>query len=166
MSGSRVFIGLGSNVGDKLAFLKAAIAALRVTPGVEVVRTSSIYETDAVGVEDQPMFLNAVAELRTDLAPSELLGRLKQIETEVGRNPGEHWGPREIDLDLLMYGDEMIEDGRLEVPHPEMAHRSFVLVPLLEIDRDIAIPGVGPARMRDMMLGRAGVRLAHPPHLL
>lgn len=166
MSDSRVFIGLGSNVGDRLAFLKAAMTALRATAGVVVARTSSVYETDPVGVEDQPMFLNAVAELRTDLAPSELLGRLKQIETEVGRTPGEHWGPREIDLDLLMYGDEMIEDGHLEVPHPEMAHRSFVLVPLLEIDRDIAIPGVGPARMRDMMLGRAGVRLAHPPHLL
>lgn len=166
MSGSRVFVGLGSNLGDRVAYLKAAVAALRASPGVEVARTSSIYETDPVGVEDQPMFLNAVAELRSDLAPGDLLGRLKQIEVEVGRMPGEHWGPREIDLDLLLYGDEMIDDGDLEVPHPEMGHRSFVLVPLLEIDRDISIPGVGPARMRDMMLGRAGVRLAHPPHLL
>ncbi|MGH2758744.1 MAG: 2-amino-4-hydroxy-6-hydroxymethyldihydropteridine diphosphokinase [Actinomycetota bacterium] len=166
MSGSRVFVGLGSNVGDRLAFLKAAVAALRATPGVEVARTSSVYETDPVGAEDQPMFLNAVAEVRTELPPADLLGRLKQIEADVGRTPGQDWGPREIDLDLLMYDDEMIDEGDLEVPHPEMAHRSFVLVPLLEIDRDVAIPGIGPARMRDMMLGRAGVRLAHPPHLL
>jgi 2-amino-4-hydroxy-6-hydroxymethyldihydropteridine diphosphokinase len=157
---------LGSNLGDRLAYLKAAVAAIRATPGLDVARTSSIYETDPVGVEDQPMFLNAVAELRSDLNPEDLLRRLKQIETDVGRTPGEQWGPREIDIDLLLYGDEMIDEGDLELPHPEMAHRSFVLVPLLEIDRDIAIPGVGPARMRDMMLGRAGVRLAHPPHLL
>ena len=166
MNGSRVFVGLGSNVGDRLSFLKAAVSALRVTPGVDVTRTSSVYETDPVGVEDQPMFLNAVAELRTDVAPGELLARLKQIEAEVGRTAGEPWGPREIDLDLLLYGDEIISDGDLDVPHPEMAHRGFVLVPLLEIDREISIPGVGPARMRDMMVGRAGVRLAHPPHLL
>lgn len=157
---------MGSNLGDRLANMKAAVDALRATSGVEAVRTSSVYETDPVGVEDQPMFLNAVAELRTGLGPQDTLARLKEIESEIGRTPGEHWGPREIDLDLLLYGDEVIDDGALEVPHPEMAHRSFVLVPLMEIDREIVIPGVGPARMRDMMVGRAGVRLAHPPHLL
>ncbi len=161
-----MFVGLGSNLGDRLANLKAAVDALRATSGVEAVRTSSVYETDPVGVEDQPVFLNAVAELRTDLGPQETLARLKEIEAEIGRTPREHWGPREIDLDLLLYGDEVIDDGALEVPHPEMAHRSFVLVPLMEIDREVVIPGVGPARMRDMMVGRAGVRLAHPPHLL
>jgi 2-amino-4-hydroxy-6-hydroxymethyldihydropteridine diphosphokinase len=166
LSGSRVFVGLGSNLGDRLANLKAAVAGLRATSGVESVRTSSVYETDPVGVEDQPMFLNAVAELRAEPGPRDLLARLKEIEAGIGRTPGQRWGPREIDLDLLMYGEQVIEEGDLELPHPEMAHRSFVLVPLLEIDREIVIPGVGPARMRDMMLGRAGVRLAHPPHLL
>lgn len=166
MSASRVFVGLGSNLGDRLANLKAAVAAMRTTVGVESVRTSSVYETDPVGVEDQPMFLNAVAELRAEVAPRDLLTRFKEIESEVGRTPRDAWGPREIDLDILLYDDRVIDEGDLEVPHPEMAHRSFVLVPLLEIDREIVIPGVGPARMRDMMLGRAGVRLAHPPHVL
>lgn len=165
LSDKRVFVGLGSNLGDRLAYLKAAVSALRTTAGIEGLRTSSVYETDPVGPE-QPLFLNAVAEMRTTLAPRELLTRLKGIEAEVGRTPTEEWGPREVDLDLLLYGDEVIDEGDLEVPHPEMTARAFVLVPLLEIDRDLVIPGSGPARMHDMMVGRAGVRLAHPPHLL
>jgi 2-amino-4-hydroxy-6-hydroxymethyldihydropteridine diphosphokinase len=166
LSAEKIFVGLGSNLGDRLANLKAAVAALRGSVGIEVVRTSSVYETEPVGVEDQPRFLNAVVELRSDLSATELLGRLKGIEQEIGRTEGERWGPREIDLDLLLYGDELIDSGGLVVPHPEMKRRSFVLVPLLEIDRDITIPGDGPARMHDMMLGRAGVSLAYPPNLL
>lgn len=165
MSGSQVFVGLGSNLGDRVAFLKAAVSALRATPGIEVTRTSSIYETTALG-PPQPMFLNAVAELRTDIGAHELLRVMKEIETKVGRMPDKHWGPREIDLDLLLYGSEVIDEPDLVVPHPEMTKRAFVLVPLLEIAREVTIPGAGEARMHDMMLGRAGVSLAFPPHLL
>jgi len=165
LSANRVFIGLGSNLGDRLAFLKAAVSALRATPGIEVGRTSSVYETKPVGPH-QPLFLNAVVELRTDIEARQLLSRMKEIETQVGRMPDKHWGPREIDLDLLLYGSEVIDEPDLAVPHPEMTGRAFVLVPLLEIDREITIPGAGEARMHDMMLGRAGVSLAFPPHLL
>ncbi len=150
--------------------MKSSVAAMRATAGIEVVRTSSVYETQPVGDPEQPLFLNAVAQLRTDLSPRDLLDRFKAIEVEVGRTPGERWGPREIDIDLLLYDDEVVDTGDLQVPHPEMTARSFVLVPLLEIDRSVTIPGTGPgageARMHDMMLGRAGVRLAHPPHFL
>jgi 2-amino-4-hydroxy-6-hydroxymethyldihydropteridine diphosphokinase len=166
LSAEKIFVGLGSNLGDRLANLKAAVNALRASAGIEVVRNSSVYETEPVGVEDQPRFLNAVVELRSELSALDLLGRLKAIEAEVGRKPAERWGPREIDLDLLLYGNEAIDSGELEVPHPEMKRRAFVLVPLLEIDREITIPGDGPARMHDMMLGRAGVSLAYPPHSL
>lgn len=166
LSAEKVFVGLGSNLGDRLANLKAAVAALRVSDGVEVVRNSSVYETQALGVEDQPRFLNAVVELRSELPAADLVARLKSIEAEMGRTPGERWGPREIDLDLLLYSEEIIDTDELTVPHPEMKRRAFVLVPLLEIDRDITIPGDGPARMHDMMLGRAGVSLAFPPNLL
>ncbi len=165
MSASRVFVGIGSNLGDRLTYLKAAVSALRATPGIEVGRTSSVYETKPVGPE-QPLFLNAVVELRVDVGARQLLGRLKEIEGEAGRTPGERWGPREIDLDLLLYGGDLIDEPDLQVPHPEMTRRAFVLVPLLEIDREITIPGAGQARMHDMMLGRAGVSLAFPPHLL
>jgi 2-amino-4-hydroxy-6-hydroxymethyldihydropteridine diphosphokinase len=112
------------------------------------------------------MFFNAVAELRTDIGAQQLLGLMKEIETKVGRMPDKHWGPREVDLDLLLYGTEVIDEPDLVVPHPELTKRAFVLVPLLEIDRELSIPGAGEARMHDMMLGRAGVRLAFPPHLL
>lgn len=165
MSDSRVFIGLGSNLGDRVAFLKAGVTALRATPGIEVTRTSSVYETEPVGPA-QPLFLNAVAELRTDIGARELLALLKEIETQVGRMPGKHWGPREIDLDILLYGSGVIDEPDLVVPHPEMTWRAFVLVPLLEIAPEISIPGAGEARLHDMTLGRAGVRLAFPPHLL
>lgn len=165
MSASRVFVGIGSNLGDRLAFLRAAVSALRVSPGIEVTRTSSVYETKPVGPQ-QPLFLNAVVELRTDVDPLELYSCMKEIETRVGRMPDKHWGPREIDLDLLLYGTEVINEPDLVVPHPEMTRRAFVLVPLLEIDREISIPGAGEARMHDMMIGRAGVSLAFPPNLL
>lgn len=127
------YVGLGSNLGDRLENLRRAVERLDASDGVDVVRTSSVYETDPVG-PPQPDFLNAVAEISTDLGPHELLARCKAIEAELGRTPGERWGPREIDLDLLLYGGERIDTGELVVPHPRMNERAFVLVPLRELE--------------------------------
>ena len=144
----RAFIGLGSNVGDRLDHLRRAVAELAATDGIEIVATSSVYETDPVG-PPQPDFLNAVVEIETMLGPHDLLARLKEIERIVGRAPTERWGPREIDLDLLLYGDVEIDSETLKVPHPEMFQRAFVVVPLRELDPSLADD-----------IGSDGVRLA------
>ncbi len=133
---TQAFIGIGSNVGDRLEFLRRAVDALRELGRV---RTSSVYETDPVG-PPQDAFLNAVASLETALRPHDLLAALKRIEAELGRIPRERWGPREIDLDLLLYGDETIDEPGLSVPHPEMTKRGFVLVPLVEVAPDARLP--------------------------
>lgn len=134
----RVFIGLGSNLGDRLANLERAVEALQ-SRGIEVRRVSSVYETDPVG-PPQPDFLNAVCEIWTELAPRDLLAELKAIEEEVGRRRKERWGPREIDLDLLLYGDLQVDEPGLTVPHRELTRRDFVLVPLLELDPNLELP--------------------------
>ena len=135
------YIGLGSNMGDRLGHLRHAVFLLEATDGIELVTESSVYETEPVGPE-QPDFLNAVIEVRTTLSARELLKRLKEIEAEIGRTPSERWGPREIDLDLLTYGRERIEDEDLTVPHPRMGERAFVLVPLAEIAPDVRLEAV------------------------
>lgn len=135
---TRAFIGLGSNLGDRLGHLRRALEALGEN-GVRVVAASSVYETDPIG-PPQPDFLNAVCEAETDLAPADLVALLKGIEAGIGRRPGERWGPREIDLDLLMYGDEVVDEAGARVPHPELTRRAFVLVPLLEIAPGLALP--------------------------
>lgn len=150
------YIGLGSNVGDRLEHLRRAASLLEATEGIDVVQASSVYETDPVG-PSQPDFLNAVVEVRTTLAARDLLARLKQIEAEVGRQPSERWGPREIDLDLLTYGDEMIESEDLTVPHPRMSQRAFVLVPLAEIASDVRLAAGSPSELLEA-LGDTGVR--------
>jgi 2-amino-4-hydroxy-6-hydroxymethyldihydropteridine diphosphokinase len=126
---TEAFIGLGSNVGDRLGYLTRAIEELHA---LGPVRMSSIHETEPVG-PPQPRFLNAVAALETTLSARELFDALKRIEASLGRVARERWGPREIDLDLLLYGDEEIDEPDLKVPHPEMANRPFVLIPLAEL---------------------------------
>lgn len=158
------FVGLGSNVGDRLANLRAAVTALARTDGIEVARTSSVYETDPVG-PPQPDFLNAVVEVETSLGPAELLQTLKAIERELGRTPSERWGPREIDLDLLLYGDASSSSDELTVPHPEISRRAFVLVPLAEIAPHAVVDG----RSAGELAGStpvAGVRSFAPPSAL
>jgi 2-amino-4-hydroxy-6-hydroxymethyldihydropteridine diphosphokinase len=130
------YIGLGSNLGDRLENVREAVRLLDAIDEVEVKRTSSVYETKPVGPR-QPDFLNAVVEIDTTLHARTLLGHMKRIELDLGRKPGEHWGPREIDLDLLLYGDETIDEPALRVPHPELENRVFVLVPLGEIAPDL-----------------------------
>lgn len=139
----RCFIGLGSNTGDRLGYLRAALQELRAMLDLEVRAVSSVYETEPVGKSDQSEFLNAVAEVRTDLTPVSLLERLKSVEQRVGRTATEHWGPREIDLDLLYAGDLMVTGPPLTVPHPEAPRRRFVLVPLAEVAPLVTDPRTG-----------------------
>jgi 2-amino-4-hydroxy-6-hydroxymethyldihydropteridine diphosphokinase len=143
----RAFIGLGSNLGDRLENLRAAVAALRTSDGIDVRRPSSVYDTDPVG-PSQPDFLNAVLEIETTLPAVDLLARLKAIEAELGRERGERWGPRVIDLDLLLYGDQAIETDALNVPHPEMYERAFVLVPLGELAPELVPEGFDRSGVR------------------
>jgi len=128
---TRVAIALGSNLGDRLGNLRAAIAALEAA-GIAVVRRSFAWETPPVPA-DQPPFLNAAVLAETDLLPAPLLAALKGIEHALGRRPGRRWGPRPIDLDILFYGDLRLETPDLTIPHPRIAERAFVLAPLAEI---------------------------------
>jgi 2-amino-4-hydroxy-6-hydroxymethyldihydropteridine diphosphokinase len=136
-----VYLGLGSNLGDRAANLRAALAAL--APDVLVTAISAVYETVPMHVEDQPDFLNLVCAARTALAPHELLRRLKGIERALGRVPGPRYGPRAIDLDLLLYDDLVLDTAELTVPHPRMLDRAFVLVPLAEIAPSLRHPLAG-----------------------
>jgi 2-amino-4-hydroxy-6-hydroxymethyldihydropteridine diphosphokinase len=128
------YIGLGSNLGDREGNLSEALRLLGETPGMEVVAVSGRHETAPVGgPPDQPPYLNAAARLRTSLSPEDLLDRLQEVESSLARKRTVRWGPRTIDLDLLLYDQEAICTDRLQVPHPRMHHRPFVLVPLAEI---------------------------------
>ncbi len=130
----KAYVGLGSNLGDREAMIRIALDDLARVPGTRVLRASSLYDTEPVGDEEQPHFLNAVAEIDTELTARQLLWNLLLIEKRLGRVRTHRYGPRTIDLDLLTYGHLVIDEPDLQVPHPEMAKRSFVLVPLLEID--------------------------------
>lgn len=130
---ARAYLGLGSNKGDRLGFLREAFLGLRSLSGVEVVSWSSIYETSPFGFTEQNDFLNAVVAVQTDLDPEHLLNEVRLLETRVGRTPSRHWGPREIDIDLLLFGDVRLHTDSLTVPHPGLPERRFVLVPLAEI---------------------------------
>jgi 2-amino-4-hydroxy-6-hydroxymethyldihydropteridine diphosphokinase len=135
------YLGLGSNVGDREAHLRAAVAALD-QHGVEVEAASSLYETEPVGeILDQPDFLNAAVRIRTELEPGALLDLCKAIEVEQGRMlGGQRHGPRPLDLDLLLLGDVELASDRLTLPHPQVTSRRFVLEPLLELDPELALP--------------------------
>ena len=144
----RAYVGLGSNLGEREATLWKALEGLGATEGIEVLAVSSFRETDPVGVVDQPRFVNAAVALETSLRPRELLERLLDVERSLGRDRAveERWGPRTLDLDLLLYGGETIDEPGLEVPHPRLAERAFVLEPLLELDPDLRLPDGRPLR--------------------
>lgn len=130
---TEAYLGLGSNLGDRAANLWEAVRRLADAPGCEVQRLSRLYETEPVGPQDQGWFVNAVLRLGTERSPQELLDAVKQIERDMGREPAERWGPRLIDIDLLLYGQETVASDDLVVPHPELWKRRFVLAPLLDV---------------------------------
>lgn len=139
----RAYLSLGANLGDRLRALRQAVARLRAAPGVNSLRVSRVYETEPVGVVAQPRFLNLVVELdlADEVGARDLLRLAKDIERELGRRPRERWGPREIDVDVLLVGEERRADSDLELPHPRMWERAFVMAPLAELAPDLAGPG-------------------------
>lgn len=140
------FVGLGANLGQPAVQLQAALRAIEALPFTKVWKISSFYRSAAIGPAGQPDYCNAVAQLETMLEPLPLLDALQAIETAAGRVRGERWAARVLDLDLLLHGDTVCNSERLTLPHPELAQRAFVLVPLAEIAPDLAIPGFGKAQ--------------------
>lgn len=157
----RAFVGLGGNLGDVPQVIRGAAVALAALEDVTHLRLSSLYRTPAWGRTEQPDFINAVALLETSLAPMALLDAMLGIEQGFGRVRSEaaedQWGPRTLDLDLLLYGDAVIALSGLTVPHPRMHQRAFVLVPLLELDADVSIPSIGAAADALARVDRAGI---------
>jgi 2-amino-4-hydroxy-6-hydroxymethyldihydropteridine diphosphokinase len=142
---ARAYVGLGANIGERAATLSQAVELLSVEENVEVLAVSSFRETDPVGVVDQPPFLNGAAVLETALEPRELLDTLLRVERELGRvRDGTRWGPRTIDLDLLLFDERTLDEPGLRVPHPRLHERRFALEPLAEIAPSVEIPGQGP----------------------
>ena len=139
----RVYVGIGSNLGDREFLIRKAVEALRDLPQTHVIRVSSLYDTDPVGETEQPPFLNAVAWVETELPARELLWQMLLIEKRMGRVRSRRWGPRPIDLDIVFYDDQIIDEPDLSVPHPEAHRRAFVLLPLVELDPDFRHPVTG-----------------------
>ncbi|SFB23039.1 MULTISPECIES: 2-amino-4-hydroxy-6-hydroxymethyldihydropteridine diphosphokinase [unclassified Bacillus (in: firmicutes)] len=139
---NEAYISLGANMGDRVQTLLEAIKLLNEHEKIRLVNNSSVYETDPVGYEDQDLFLNMVIQVLTDLSAEELLEVCLEIELQLGRKRLVRWGPRTIDLDILLYNQENIETEKLFVPHPRMLERGFVLIPLLEMNQDIQIPNL------------------------
>jgi 2-amino-4-hydroxy-6-hydroxymethyldihydropteridine diphosphokinase len=160
---TRAYIGLGSNLGDRLENLLRAVRLLE-EGDVAVRRSSRVYETEPVGGPEQPDYLNAVVEVDAQGSARDLLDTCLRIENEMGRVRDERWGPRVVDLDVLTFGDEEVDEPDLQVPHPRMHERGFVLIPLLELDADPPLPGGRKAAsLRLGVLALGGVRPHAPP---
>ncbi len=157
-------LALGSNLGDRLATLQRAVDLLSAEPGISPTRGSRVWETDPVGGPPQPDFLNVVVRADVDLEPLELLAACQRVEAALGRVRDVRWGPRTIDVDILLFGARAIDHPDLVVPHPRMRERAFVLMPLLDIDPDPVLPD--GTRLLNVRLGpgaTGGVRPASPP---
>ena len=153
-----VFVGLGSNLGDPSAYLRQALSFLAATEGISGMEVSPFYRSAPVGKLDQAWFVNAVACFRSSLSPADLLALCLEVERRLGRTRHERWGPRTLDIDLLLYGEERIETESLKVPHPEMEKRAFVLRPLWDLRPDLTLAGQPLvdllARLGDQQLSR------------
>jgi len=161
--GRRAFLGLGANVGDRAGNLREAIRRLAAAEGVNLLRQSRVYETEPIGITDQPQFLNMVVEVEIadEMAARELLALARQIEKDVGRTRREQWGPREIDIDVLLIGEEQVKEPDVEVPHPRMWERAFVMVPLAELAPDVKGPtGETAAEIAERLRREQGVHAA------
>lgn len=154
------FLGLGSNVGDRQSYLQRAVRALMDVNDLRVVMLSPVYETVPVGYVDQPPFLNAVVAVQTRLSAIRLLAETAAIETSLGRRRSIVWGPRTIDIDILLFGDQVIATPELTVPHPRLRERAFVLLPLAEIAPDLVLPGgnMTVRALAEQVAGRDGVQ--------
>jgi 2-amino-4-hydroxy-6-hydroxymethyldihydropteridine diphosphokinase len=141
---TKAFVGIGSNVGDREAHVRHALELLAAEEGIELIGVSELRETEPVGPVEQGPFVNGAAALATELSPRELLERLLKIEERLGRVRAERFGPRTIDLDLLLYGDEVVDEPGLTVPHPRLQERRFALEPLADLAPGLVVPGKGP----------------------
>jgi 2-amino-4-hydroxy-6-hydroxymethyldihydropteridine diphosphokinase len=159
--GTIAFLGLGSNLGDRLTNLQGALDLLQAEPGLRVAASSRVWETVPVGGPPQPDYLNAVIGVETDLSARDLLEVAHRVESRLGRVRKERWGARSIDVDLLLYDEESIEEADLVVPHPRLRERAFVLLPLLELAEDVTLPD--GTRLRDLRIDTDGVAPSAPP---
>lgn len=158
---NKVYLSLGSNIGNRLEYIHEAVQMLHNQEEIKVVNISSVYETDPVGYEEQALFLNIVIHVETSLNPCSLLEQCQNIESELGRKRIIRWGPRTIDLDILLYNQENIVSEKLIIPHPRIEERAFVLVPLIEIAPDIKLPNK-PILLKEslqLLRDREGVRV-------
>ncbi len=162
-----VYLGLGSNLGDRRAALSDALSRLHAAPGLTLTACSSVYETEPWGVADQPAFLNLAAGFATTLPPAALLTACQSVEAKVGRTPTYRWGPRTIDVDILLYGGQAIslDNPDLQIPHPRLRERAFVLAPLAEIAAYVKTPpdGATVGELLEQVSGLAGVKLWSGP---
>ena len=154
------FLGLGTNMGDRKKNLTQALTILNDRPDLTVLRTSSIYETEPWGLANQPKFLNMVAEFATSISPDELLERVKKVEQDMGRKAGPRFGPRIIDIDILLLEDQVVDEPNLNVPHVSLHERAFILVPLSELAPELVHPvfGVTVATLAAKVSGLDGVK--------
>jgi 2-amino-4-hydroxy-6-hydroxymethyldihydropteridine diphosphokinase len=155
------FLGLGANLGNRLTNLQAAVDALQTEPGLRVTASSRVWETVPVGGPPQPDYLNAVIRAETDLSARDLLDVARRVEQRMGRVRKERWGARLLDVDILLYDEEQIDEPELVVPHPRMAERAFVLLPLLELDPDPVLPD--GTRLKEVRVDTGGVTPSAPP---
>lgn len=155
------YLGLGSNLGDRLASLQGAVDLLKREEGVRVTASSRVWQTEPVGGPEQPDYLNAVLQVETDRSPRDLLTACLRVEASLGRVRAERWGPRTIDVDVLLYDGRAIDEPGLVVPHPRIAERAFVILPLLELERDPVLPD--GRHLVDERLDVSGVAPFAPP---
>ena len=153
------YIGLGSNMKSPKRQIESAIKSIEEMATIQVLKVSSLYKSKPIGPQNQDDYINAVAKIGTDLMPYELLECMQSIENKQGRIRKERWGPRTLDLDILMFGDEIIKDDKLTIPHLDIENRSFVLAPLAEIDFDCLIPGKGIARDLLTIIGQEDLEI-------
>jgi 2-amino-4-hydroxy-6-hydroxymethyldihydropteridine diphosphokinase len=159
--GTLAFLGLGSNLGDRLTNLQGAVDLLQDEPGLQVTASSRVWETAPVGGPPQPDYLNAVIRVETDLSARDLLDAAHRVEARLGRVRKERWGARSIDVDILLFDEERIDEEDLVVPHPRMHQRAFVLLPLLELASDHYLPD--GTRLKDVRVDTEGVAPSAPP---